>query len=96
MSSNMSDDDGLFLTQSTFKEPDVDEGDFAFRFGKPLTEDDLEKKLEICVPRSTRYKNDWAKSVFKRWQEERRQRSIGDNNAMIITATARYNALSHR
>ncbi|XP_048251406.1 uncharacterized protein KIAA1958-like [Haliotis rufescens] len=77
------DDDDLFLTQSVFKESascaDKESDDFKFRFGDLLSEREIAKKIEICVPRTTRYKNDWAFSTFKRWQEERKSQSIADN-----------------
>ncbi|XP_067664653.1 zinc finger MYM-type protein 2-like [Haliotis asinina] len=85
-------EDEMFLTQSQFKKDDDnaaaaaaaadDDDDFLFRFAAPLTEEDIERKLSRCVPRTTRYKNDWAKGVFRRWQEERRTRSMDANIAL--------------
>ena len=58
MAVNKSDkDESVFLTQSTFKSSEDDEKDFAFRFADPLTELDLDKELETCVPKLTKYKN---------------------------------------
>ena len=76
--------DDIFLTQSSFqqdKNKDEDD-DFQYRFGKPLTSDELQKNIEICVPPATRYRNDWGLGVFKRWHDERRTRSIADNFEM--------------
>ncbi|XP_048242449.1 uncharacterized protein KIAA1958-like [Haliotis rufescens] len=72
----------LFLTQRKFvetKDVSDDADDFHFRFASPLSEEELQKKLDVCVPQKTKYKNDWAVGVFRRWQEERRQRSIAEN-----------------
>ncbi|XP_067649103.1 uncharacterized protein [Haliotis asinina] len=53
--------------------------EFEFRFGEPLDNNAIDKELEICVPKSTKYKNDWVVVVFTRWQEERCQRAMKYN-----------------
>ncbi|XP_048247045.1 uncharacterized protein LOC125377495 [Haliotis rufescens] len=72
----------LFITQSkTVEKSDEAESDddFLFRFKEPLNEKELTDKIEKRIPQN---KIDWALSVFKRWREERRSRSI-DNNLDI-------------
>ena len=39
----------------------------------------MKQKIDERIPQSTKYKIEWALAVFKRWQEERRNRSLDAN-----------------
>ncbi|XP_041379334.1 uncharacterized protein LOC121391954 [Gigantopelta aegis] len=77
---HLHDADDLLLSQALDEVCKDGEDDvFHFRFKKPLTESELNEKLDTRISKSTRYKYDWVLTVFKRWQDECSNRSITDN-----------------
>ncbi|XP_028407815.1 uncharacterized protein LOC114530389 [Dendronephthya gigantea] len=57
------------------------------RFGKPVCETEVRAKIDDCVPKSTRYKDKWAVTLFENWREQRNikvrrvnERSVDDGD----------------
>ena len=51
------------------------------RFAAPVSETEVRRKIEDCVPKSTKYKDKWAVALFENWREQRNMkvRSIKDS-----------------
>ena len=65
-------DEDIWAFAGKIKEVEEQQSIMGFnRFSHPIIENEVRTKIDDCVPKSTRYKNKWAVSLFENWREQR-------------------------
>ena len=83
--------DGQVLNNNVEKEKATAKNRFANRFANPISEVEIQAKIDDAVPKSTKYKEKWAVNLFENWRQQRNEKV--SNTGGITDVNILHNSL---